>query len=97
MGLLVTQGPEQAAEFLSGKELLAIWCRGVLQGHYERLKKRPSPAALASSLYFLDLFNSLRRIHSHILTIAYAFEPTTTSVAAPAATAASAVAPLNNY
>ncbi len=71
--LLATHDPNQAAAFLLEKEPFASWGRELQRAHHERLKAKPSSEALASSLYFMDLVGSLRRIHSHACAIGYAF------------------------
>lgn len=71
-GLLANRGGKGIREFLEGKEALNRWCREAEKHHYERLR-HAEPAAIASSAYFLDLMDSLRRFNSHITSIGYAF------------------------
>jgi len=72
LSLLASRGGGQVEEFISGKENLNEWCRGLQKSHYERLHSADS-GTLSASTYFLDLLNSFRRINSHISTIGYAF------------------------
>lgn len=71
-GLLANRGGRETREFLEGKEALNRWCREAEKEHYERLR-HAEHSAIASSAYFLDLMDSLRRINSHITSIGYAF------------------------
>lgn len=71
-GLLANRGGKGIREFLEGKEVLNRWCREAEKHHYERLR-HSEHAAIASSAYFLDLMDSLRRFNSHITSIGYAF------------------------
>jgi len=74
VGLLTNHGGSQAKTFLAGKETLNEWCRQLQREHYTRLKVGDA-AVMASSAYFLELLNNLRRINSGLTTIGYAFSP----------------------
>jgi Na+/phosphate symporter len=69
--LLANRGGSQAKAFLAGKETLNEWCRQTQHAHYERLRR--GGVTLAASAYFLDLFEGMRRVNSHISSIGYAF------------------------
>ncbi len=71
--LLANRGGNQTRAFVAGKESLNDWCRQAQRAHYDRL--RQGVGTLASSAYFLDLFEGFRRINSHVSAIGYAFAP----------------------
>lgn len=72
--LLTTRDPAQARALLVAKESVATRARHEQTAHYRRLQAG-DPGALASSSYFLDALNSLRRVNSHVSNLAYAFVP----------------------
>lgn len=79
VSLLTTRDPQQAKDFVAGKETLNEWCRRAQKEHYDRLKLAGA-SGIAASSYFLEMLNGFRRINSHLTAIGYAFSP------APAAT-----------
>lgn len=72
--LLTTRDAGQARAVLVAKEVIAERARAEQTAHYRRLQSGDA-GALASSSYFLDALNSLRRINSHVSNLAYAFLP----------------------
>lgn len=74
ISLLTTRDPAQARALLAAKDELGDWCRRQQAAHYQRLRQGGAET-LASSTYFLDVLNSLKRINSHITSLAYAFIP----------------------
>jgi phosphate:Na+ symporter len=72
VSLLIARDEAQAQAFLTGKDILNDWCRRAQWEHYERLRSGDCQTITGSS-YFLDTLNSLRRINSHVSTIAYSF------------------------
>jgi phosphate:Na+ symporter len=74
IGLLTTRGGEDAKALVREKHAFNEWAREVQRKHYEKLAFA-SPDRLASSSYFVDAFNALRRINSHLSTIGYSFIP----------------------
>lgn len=71
-GLLTARNADDAKALLMEKQSFNDWCRQLQHQHYARLS-HPSGEALASSAFFLDELNALRRINSHVSTIGYAF------------------------
>jgi phosphate:Na+ symporter len=70
--ILTTRDRELARSFLREGEELKDWCIRIQKQHYDR----PGPAdatALESSGYFIDMFNSLRRISGHLSSIGHTF------------------------
>lgn len=74
LGLLTTRGVGDAKALVREKHEFNEWARELQRAHYERLAFA-SPERLASSSYFVDAFNALRRINSHVSTIGYSFLP----------------------
>jgi len=74
IGLLTTRDIDEARELVREKHELNEWAREQQRRHYERLASG-SAEQLASSSDFVDAFNALRRINSHLSTIGYAFLP----------------------
>lgn len=72
LSLLTTRDERAASAFITGEEGVEEWCRNAQRSHYERLRGGDE-RALQSSVYFLDMLGSLRRINSHLTTIAYSF------------------------
>lgn len=74
VSLLTTRDEKAARAFIGGEETLEEWCRQVQREHYERLRCADE-RTLQSSVYFLDMLSSFRRISAHLSTLAYAFAP----------------------
>ncbi|MBP7140657.1 MAG: Na/Pi cotransporter family protein [Opitutaceae bacterium] len=74
IGLLTTRGIEDAKALVREKHEFNEWAREMQRQHYETLAFA-SPERLASSRYFVDAFNALRRINSHLSAIGYSFLP----------------------
>lgn len=74
IGFLTTRGIEDAKALVREKHEFNEWSREMQRQHYENLAFA-SPERLASSRYFVDAFNALRRINSHLSAIGYAFLP----------------------
>jgi phosphate:Na+ symporter len=74
IGLLTTRGVDDAKALVLEKHEFNEWAREKQREHYERLVFA-SVERLASSSYFVDAFNALRRINSHLSTIGYSFLP----------------------
>lgn len=72
LSLLTTRDENQAAAFICSEGNLEEWCRQVQREHYERLRCADE-RTLQSSVYFLDMLSSFRRISAHLSTLAYAF------------------------
>ncbi|MEX0929841.1 MAG: Na/Pi cotransporter family protein [Balneolales bacterium] len=72
ISILASRDAELAAKMLAEKEQLNEWCRAVQKDHYENLDIQ-DVVSLESSSYFIDTMNSLRRISSHLTSIAYSF------------------------
>jgi phosphate:Na+ symporter len=72
IGLITTRDSRRAAAFLAEEQSLEDWCRAAQRAHYDRLRTGDE-RALQSSVYFLDMLGSFRRINSHFDSIAYAF------------------------
>lgn len=70
--LLTTRDEALATRFILGEETLEEWCRQAQRAHYERLRSG-GERALQSSVYFLDMLGSFRRINAHLSSIAYGF------------------------
>ncbi len=73
-GLLTTLERSEARALVQEKHDFNEWARELQRQHFERLPSC-SPEQLASSSYFVDVFNALRRINSHLSTIGYSFLP----------------------
>lgn len=74
IGLLTTREANDARELVHDKHEFNEWARELQRRHYERLAAG-SAEQLASSSFFVDAFNALRRINSHLSTIGYSFLP----------------------
>lgn len=74
IGLLTTRELNGARELVREKHEFNEWARELQRRHYERLAAG-SAERLASSSFFVDAFNALRRINSHLSTIGYSFLP----------------------
>jgi phosphate:Na+ symporter len=72
ISLLATRERSLAEEFLKEGEALKEWCIEVQRKHYECLRSG-YPEALEASGYFLDMFNSLRRISGQVNSIGHTF------------------------
>ncbi|HSI83852.1 MAG TPA: Na/Pi cotransporter family protein, partial [Candidatus Methylacidiphilales bacterium] len=72
IGLLMTRDAAQAKAFLAGKEPLNDWCRQAQKEHYDRLRTGDRQA-MACSTFFLDMLNSMKKINSHVSSLAYSF------------------------
>ncbi len=72
LSLLTTRDEKQALTFIEGEENLEEWCRLVQREHYERLRCADE-RTLQSSVYFLDMLSSFRRLSAHLSTLAYSF------------------------
>ncbi len=72
--LLTTRDEAQAGGLLAAKDALGEWAHARQLEHFQRLASG-GPEALASSIYFLDMFNHLRRIGSQVCNVAFAFLP----------------------
>lgn len=72
LSLLTTRDEKQALAFIDSEENLEVWCRRVQHEHYDRLRCGDE-RTLQSSIYFLDMLSSFRRISAHLSTLAYAF------------------------
>jgi phosphate:Na+ symporter len=72
ISLLATRERSLAEEFLKEGETLKEWCIEVQKKHYERLRSG-DPEGLEASGYFLDMFNSLRRISGQVNSIGHTF------------------------
>lgn len=70
--VLTTRDRELAANFLREGEELKEWCIGVQKQHYDRLRAGDADALEASG-YFIDMFNTLRRISGHLNSIGHTF------------------------
>ena len=73
-GLLTTLERNEARALVQEKHDFNEWARELQRQHFEGLSSC-SPEQLASSSYFVDVFNALRRINSHLSTIGYSFLP----------------------
>lgn len=72
LSLLATRDRKMANSVLAGEEALEEWYRQKQHDHYQRLRSG-NEKELCSSVYFLDMLGSFRRISSHLSTIAYSF------------------------
>lgn len=70
--VLTTRDRDLAREFLREGEELKDWCITVQKQHYGRLGASDAQALEASG-YFIDMFNSLRRISGHLSSIGHTF------------------------
>lgn len=75
IGLLTTREANDARELVREKHEFNEWARELQRKHYEGLAAAGSAEQLASSSFFVDAFNALRRINSHLSTIGYSFLP----------------------
>ncbi len=71
-GVITSRNRLDAETLIREKHDFNEWGREVLREHYHRLTPA-SREQLASSSYFVDSFNALRRINSHVTTVAYSF------------------------
>ena len=74
-GLLSSGSRQEARALLARREELAKWFQELQMGHHTRMSTSATPKPLASSFY-LDLLNALRRINSHLTSIARNFSGT---------------------
>ncbi|MEX0774017.1 MAG: Na/Pi cotransporter family protein [Balneolales bacterium] len=74
ISILAGRDEQLAREMHAGKEQLNEWCREVQKEHYAKLNAGDI-VSLESSSYFIDMMNSLRRVSSHLTSIAYSFIP----------------------
>ncbi|MEX0687011.1 MAG: Na/Pi cotransporter family protein [Balneolales bacterium] len=74
ISILASRDSNLAGDMLAGKENFNEWCRKVQKIHYENLGGN-DVVSLKSSSYFIDMLNSLRKISSHLTSIAYSFQP----------------------
>lgn len=72
--VLTTRDRELARDFLREGEELKEWCIAVQKRHYDGLGAADA-SALEASGYFIDMFNSLRRISGHLSSIGHTFTP----------------------
>jgi len=72
ISLLATRERSLAEEFLKEGESLKEWCIEVQRKHYLSLRSG-FPEGLEASGYFLDMFNSLRRISGQVNSIGHTF------------------------
>ncbi len=70
MSLLASHDSKDAALFASEKRAFNEACRKLQQIHYERLRSGDR-ASVAGNTYFIDYLGGLRRIHSHVMNLAY--------------------------
>lgn len=70
--LLSSNSRQEARALLAKKEEIAKWFQELQMGHHERMSKSATPRPVASSFY-LDILNALRRINSHLNSIARNF------------------------
>jgi len=70
--VLTTRDRDLAKEFLRDGEELKEWCITVQKQHYDRLRSN-DPVVLEASGYFIDMFNTLRRISGHLNSIGHTF------------------------
>ena len=72
ISVLTTRDRNLARQFLREGETLKNWCIDVQRRHYQRINPNDA-GAIASSTYFLDMFNALRRISGHLNSIGHTF------------------------
>lgn len=72
ISLLTTRERTLAEAFLKEGETLKEWCIEVQRTHYQRLPAGDAESLEASG-YFLDMFNSLRRISGQVNSIGHTF------------------------
>lgn len=72
ISVLTTRDRNLARQFLREGETLKNWCIEVQRRHYQHLSPNDA-GAIASSTYFLDMFNALRRISGHLNSIGHTF------------------------
>lgn len=70
--VLTTRDRELARDFLREGDELKEWCIAVQKQHYDRLGATDA-AVLEASGYFIDMFNTLRRISGHLNSIGHTF------------------------
>jgi phosphate:Na+ symporter len=70
--LITTRDATIATQIIRSEESLEEWFRQEQRSHYERLRFG-GERVLQSSVYFLDMLGSFRRISSHLTSIAYSF------------------------
>ncbi len=72
ISVLTTRDQALALKFLEEGEALKEWCIAVQKKHYERLGSGDA-RALETSGYFIDMFNTLRRISGQLSSIGHTF------------------------
>lgn len=73
LSLLTTRDDNAARGLIAAKEEISAWCHVQKKIHYQSLQ--PDPGQIDTTLDYLDLIDSLRRINKHLATAAYNFHP----------------------
>ena len=69
LSLLATRDGPTARSLIAAKEGVSSWCHVQKNTHYQGLQ--PDPGQIDSTLDYLDLIDSLRRINKHLASAAY--------------------------
>jgi phosphate:Na+ symporter len=74
-GFISSGNRQQARAILARREELSKWFEDLQMGHHARMAASATPKPLHSAIY-LDFLNALRRINSHLTSIARNFSAT---------------------